>query len=430
MLQPVGEQFNWARSTSPDGADIRVENPELRLPLTFLLDDPAPLRNPMFYQRAMRDYVEVVPNSFVHEFAEMVERTGMRGKFSLLPYPIGLGRIDQSLAGVSSADLTEFLEIVRERITPHFDISPEMLTHWNALDLSTGRLLPYWEHDWSRHQDRAVFIPYISLALEILNNVDLPANGVTSPWDFGHGVEDEYVPAILAAQRRVNALDLSWYFLDWDGTSRYVAPRVMHLDAEATTAVVSIVSGDGFDFAWQTQDGAPALTDLLITADGAGGRLVELARAGSPMAFVSHWQSLFSNGSGAGLAALEEVANRVDGHIGMMSRWTTASELARLATAAAATTIVPRPSHETDIQRVVVEAPFSCPSFTVSMAGLSIAPNDVRTVTVRGERLVHHESDGATPTSLPAGCWTVRDGRVYVCWHVGVGETELLVVAA
>lgn len=204
----------------------------------------------------------------------------------------------------------------------------------------------------------------------------------------------------------------------------------MHLDVHAATAVVSIVSGDGFDFAWQTQDGAPALTDHLITAGGAGGRLVHLARAGSPMAFVSHWQSLFSNGSGTGLVALEEVANRVDGHIGMMSRWTTASELARLATAAAATTIVPRPSRETGIQRVVIEAPFSCPSFTVSMAGLSIAPNDVRTVTVRGERLVHQESDGATPTPLPAGCWTVRDGRVYVCWDIGVGETELSVAAA
>ncbi len=430
MLEPEGEQFSWARSTSPQGVDVRVENPELRLPVTFLLDDPAPLRNPMFYQRAMRDYVEEVPNSFVTAFAEVVERTGMRGKFSLLPYPIGLGRIDQGLTGVSSAELEEFLTIVRERITPHFDISPEMLTHWNALDLPTGRLLPYWEHDWSRHQNRAVFIPYISLALEILNNVDLPANGVTSPWDFGHGVEDEYVPAILAAQQAVNGFGLTWYMLDWDGTSRSVPPRVMHLDAEAGTAVVSIVSGDGFDFAWQTQDGAPALVDRLITADGTNGRLVDLARAGSPVAFLSHWQSLFSNGSGAGLLALEEVANRVAGHIGTSMRWTTASEVARIAASAAATTILPVPSAEAAVQRVSVTAPFSCPSFTVSVAGLSMEANDVRVVTIQGDQMTRQESNGDRRVTLSSGCWTARDGRIYICWDLQEGVTELTLAMA
>lgn len=427
MLQPEGERFVWARTTSVDGWDVRIENPGMQVPATFLLDDPAPLRNPMFYQRAMRDYVEEVPNSFATAFAEMVERTGMRGKFSLLPYPIGLGRIDQGLTGVAPAQLEEFLVIVRERITPRFDISPEMLTHWNALDLATGRLLPYWEHDWSRRQNREVFTPYISLALEILNNVDIPANGVTSPWDFGHGVEDEYVPAILAAQQRVNNLALTWYMLDWDGTSRFVSPRVMHLDTESATAVVSIVSGDGFDFAWETQDGAPASIDRLISRDGTSGRLVDLARAGSPISFLSHWQSLFSNGSAAGLQALEEVANRIGDHLGAAVRWTTPSSLARTAVAAAATSISVMPGDNGSVQRIAVSAPFSCPSFTLSIAGLPLDNSDIQVVSVEKRPMVRQTSAAGSRILLPTNCWTTRDGRLYACWDVREGVTELVI---
>jgi len=84
-----------------------------------------------------------------------------------------------------------FLDVVRARIAPILDITPEVLTHWNAIDLATGGLLPFWEHVWSRAQDRRTLLPYLTLALEILNNVDLPCSGMTSPWDFGAGVEDE-----------------------------------------------------------------------------------------------------------------------------------------------------------------------------------------------------------------------------------------------
>ncbi len=427
MLRREGEQFAWNQSTSAGGLDLRVENPGLRMPLTFLLDDPAPLRNMMYFARAMRDYVEVVPNSFTSAFADMVERTGMCGKFSVLPYPFGLGRIDGSLTGISAHELAEFLEIVRERVTPQFDITPEMLTHWNAVDLATDRLLPYWEHDWSRRQSRATLLPYISRGLEILNNVDLPCNGVTSPWDFGHGVEDEYVPAILEAQQKVNGLGLTWYLLDLDGTSRYAPPRMMHLNVEEKTAVVSMIAGDGFDFAWRTQDGEPAVVDRLISADGSQGRLVDLARAGSPMAFHSHWQSLFSNGSAAGLVALEEVARRVAEHFGEAVRWTRCSELARIAATAAAITISAPIPGQAAAQEVGVTSPFGCPSFTLSMAGMSIAVAAVRAVAVAGRPLTLHKSNKSDVIGLPAGTWRVRDGRLYACWDLEEGATTLTI---
>ena len=123
-----------------------------------------------------------------------------------------------------------------------------MLTHWNAVDLSSGCLLPYWEHVWSRDQNRASLLPYLSLALEILNGADLPCSGMTSPWDFGDGVENECAEALLGAQQRVNGRSLTWYFLQSDGESPHVPPRLSVLRPERREAVVSIVACDTYDF--------------------------------------------------------------------------------------------------------------------------------------------------------------------------------------
>src|SRR5947209_13984356 len=99
-LQGSEEQFSWAHHSSHDGRlDIRIENPGLRRPVSFIVDDPAPLRNPMFFHRGFRGDKEVVPNAFVSAFADVVERWGIRGKFSVVPYPFGLGRIDRGLDG-------------------------------------------------------------------------------------------------------------------------------------------------------------------------------------------------------------------------------------------------------------------------------------------------------------------------------------------
>lgn len=428
-LQGSEKQFAWAHHKNGDGRlDIKIENPGLRRPVSFIVDDPAPLRNPMFFHRGFRGDKEVVPNAFVSAFADVVERWGIRGKFSVVPYPFGLGRIDRGLDGISAADLSEFLHLVRRRIAPLFDITPEVLTHWNALDLATERLLPLWEHEWSRRQTRATLTPYIARALDILNNVDLPANGVTSPWNFGQRVEHEYVPAILAAQREVNDLALTWYFLDFDEHAPHLPPRIMHLDPAAREAVASIVVCTETDFAWSTQLGQPATTDALIDAEGRSGRMVELLRAGSPVAFASHWQSLFSNGSAAGLAALDELAGRLHDAFGPTVQWTTCSELARYAATAAAVT-VEAAADGTGAASVTLSSPFACPRFTVSMAGAMM--QQLVGVQVGGEPLSRREESGRD-AALDPGTWSVRDDRLYVCCNIPAGDTrlELLLGAA
>ncbi len=312
-------------------AEARIHWPGLRLPVTVLLDDPTPCRNPAWYEFPDQGHEAVVPNRFTEEFADLIDRTGAAGKFSVVPCPGAQGRIDEGMPGVSDEEMAGFLRLARERIAPRWDISPEMLTHNKALDLATMRPIEEREDVWAARQDERTLTPYIARGLEILRNVGLEPNGVTSPWAFGQEVEKDYARAIETALREVCGVRVGWYFLHIDSYSPLVPPRVARLDpagADGGTALVSIStaarqSGAGhYDFAWRTQFGEPDDIDALLTADGTGGRLAELYANGSPLSFHTHWQSLFSNGSGTGLAAMGRLIERINGVWGERVRWT------------------------------------------------------------------------------------------------------------
>ena len=348
---------------------MQIRWPGNRVPVTVLLDDPTPCRNPAWYEYPEAGHVAVVPNSFTERFADMIDRTGAAGKFSVVPCPGAQGRIDEGMPGVDEEELAGFLRLVRERIAPRWDISPELLTHNKALDLATMRPLPEREDVWAAHQDEATLTAYIARTLQILRNVALEPNGVTSPWALGREVEEAYANAIVTALREVCGVRLGWYFLHLDSHAPAVPPRVMRLDPQDGTALVSIISGSReassghYDFAWRTQFGEPAEIDVLLTADGTSGRLVELFAHASPLAFHTHWQSLFSNGSGAGLDAFGQLIERINRTWGDRIRWTSARELATYCTAREAT----RMEAGDGGRRVTFRAPFSCFEFTVAV---------------------------------------------------------------
>src|SRR5579884_897914 len=119
---------------SPVGR-VTIERPAGRVPVTLLIDDPCPHINPLHAFRTQvlgeppDGLAETIPNAFLEEFARWVERAPVRGKFSVLPYPAGLGPITTGWEGYGRDELAEWLAIVRERIMPRFDVTPEVLTH-------------------------------------------------------------------------------------------------------------------------------------------------------------------------------------------------------------------------------------------------------------------------------------------------------------
>lgn len=140
-----------------------------------------------------------IPNSFLFDFCDIVEKYGIKGKFSVVPMPGNCGDIINGIDGVDLDEMKIWLDTVKKRIVPNFSICPEMLTHNEAIDLKTGKSTGIREYEWSNMQDRTTLTPYIEKALSILKEAGFDVCGVWSPWCFADKVEDEYVVAISKA---------------------------------------------------------------------------------------------------------------------------------------------------------------------------------------------------------------------------------------
>lgn len=309
--------------------------PTPRVPITLLLDDSGPI-NLMSTQDSQPWRVRNVPVAFLERFIEVTQREGILGKFTLMPYPNCLGRIDQAIPGYPQRDLARFLDLVRDEIAPRWDITPEILTHWHTLDLKTGEFLPIREDHWSYTQDADSLTEYLSFALQVLKNAGIPANGITSPYDFGAPVEEAYAQAVQRSVAEVFGLQRSWYFLDYSPQFESTQPRVWQYPPGNGTGAVSILGGTDDNF-WNAQNerdpragflAAMAGVDDLLSADGQRGRVLDLVNRGQPVAVLTHQQSLFAEGSAAGLDALAVLAQRIREHLGERVYWTQPSEMA------------------------------------------------------------------------------------------------------
>ncbi|HZT43564.1 MAG TPA: hypothetical protein VFA07_15475 [Chthonomonadaceae bacterium] len=354
-----------------------VEHPNLRAPIALIVDDPAPCINPVWYFRHQVDkqaepaHERTIPLDFMQAWSTFAREAGLRGDFTVLPYPAGLGRIDVGLEGYDRGELRDWIGLAKEFIAPQFDIHCEILTHTNALDLSTWKLLPPSEHDWMAEQDEATLANYFATAMQILGEAGLPNHGLTQPCYY-HGDESMYARAILTAEKQVNHRKVTHNFLHMDGVAPFVPPRITHLDAAAGEAVVSVWCAID-DFIWNTQERqAPeatmspeALADRFVTADGQAGRLVELINGGGPLVLVTHWQSLYSNGSRLGLRTYQEVVARVRALWSDRLAWRKLSEIASQFLAARTVTFEIKATRHS--VRVRATSPFATDILTVSI---------------------------------------------------------------
>jgi len=310
----------------------------MAVPASLLIDDGAPV-NLMVWHEPWAQHVRDVPNAFAREFAALCERHGVRGKFSVLPMPAGLGRIDRRLNGVSAARLRGFLDVVRTRIAPRFDITPELLTHLIACDPKTG-FTHLYEDEWVARASAAEITDYLALALRILDEVGLRANGVTSPWGTGATNARAYAQGIAQAFWRVHRRKLSWYMRDVTA-ARPRRPWVAWRDPRRGLRTVSVPANVP-DVFWPVQYARTAraaratarrAADGLLSRDGRAGSIRRLFDAGLPITILTHWQCLFANGRTAGLWGLKLLLGRMEEHLGKHIRWMRCSELARLARA-------------------------------------------------------------------------------------------------
>jgi hypothetical protein len=306
-----------------------------KTPISLIIDDGSPV-DPLFYELPGYETPFLVPAEFTQRVADTFARYDLRGKLTIIPMPSCLGRVDKTLKRVPPEHLSSFLKTVREGIAPRFDITPEFLTHLRAYDLKTGDYQHLYEDIWISRAPLEEIVEYFVLAFTILKNVGLPATGITSPWVSGIDVEKKYAQAVAEAQWKVFERKLTWYFLHATGWDKPRQCSVEYENSERGQVVVSVPANANDIFWCMEQPTADERRqfiqrgiDRLASPDGRTGRIRELIETGCPIVLVTHWQSLYTQGTGLGLDGLCALAERIRKAFGNSLEWVTCSELAR-----------------------------------------------------------------------------------------------------
>jgi hypothetical protein len=202
MAEAFAEAPPAGKGPTPTALPSTMASTSRKISMSLIIDDGSPV-DLLFYEIPGYETHFLVPREFTTQVAETLERFDLRGKITIIPMPSCLGRIDQSLKRVPADHLQGFLKIVRERIAPRFDITPEFLTHLKAYNLKNGEYQHIYEDIWISHAPLAEIVDYFVLAFTILKNVGLNATGITSPWDSGIDVEKKYAQALAEAQSKV-----------------------------------------------------------------------------------------------------------------------------------------------------------------------------------------------------------------------------------
>ncbi|MBP87310.1 MAG: hypothetical protein CMJ64_11405 [Planctomycetaceae bacterium] len=362
---------------------VEVLNPRGRVPVSLIIDDSTCLVNlnrfaiPQFAaawenKRYFHDWRKMpleIPDDFVRKFGDWCGEHGVKGKYSIVPYPACVGRLDIEIPGWTHKQLVQSIDLVHERMVPNWDIHPEMVTHTRVIDIKTGhpypKLGPEFVENWRWTDGKSAeqIADYMRYALQILKNIDLPCEGITTPGGFGNRVLPELSQATLAAVRDIYGAEIPHYFRHlYSSGDRSVAPRVEYasgLDTDDPKCVVSIIGCTG-DWTGGWDCSSRGQLDRFITPDLQSGRMVEVIERGEPANMVCHWTGIHFNGEEVGFRIFKEVVRRLHERFDNLI-WMKNSELARYWAAKELTRF------EQQAEAVAIRAPFACPGFTVRL---------------------------------------------------------------
>jgi len=436
-IPPAFAQLPGDRPPRP--AEVTVLNPRTRVPVGLIIDDSTCLVNlnrfamPQFdtafaganktYHRNWRDWPVEIPDSFVRKFGEWCAAQGVKGKYSIVPYPACVGRLDRGLPGWSQRELKDSLELVRTLMMPNWDIHPEMVTHTRVIDTKTGH--PYDDHslrfmenwEWTTGKSADEIADYLAYALRILKNVGLPCEGITTPGGFGAKARPQLAQATLQSVRDVFGAEIPHYFRDlYSEGAQSVAPRVEYasgLDGPDPRCVVSVLGCTG-DWTGGWDNTEPAGVDKFISADLQRGRMVEVIQRGEPAMMLAHWTGIYWNGQELGFKVFQEVVRRLHARFDNL-QWMKLSEVSRYWAAKELTRI------EWTATSTKLRAPFACPAFTVRIP----AAEQSQLRVVLGNQPPVSYAEVKRALDLKSGTWVREGASITLCFDLPKGATEL-----
>ena len=413
-----------------------VMNPYNRVPVSLIIDDSTCLVNmahfgiPQFgevlpdqYKQDWRKLPREIPDSFVREFGEWSLANGVKGKYTIVPYPACTGWVNRFIPGWTKRELEDSLDLVREVIVPNWDIHPEMVSHTRVIDIKTGKPYPYatpdymenWE--WSQKKSADELAAYQAYALTILKEAGLPCEGLTTPGGYGGRNQNNLALSTLQAVRDVYQAEIPHYFRDlFSEQGKSVAPLVLYpsgLDGTDPKCVVSIIgcAGDWFG-GW---DGlVPGDVNKFIAEDLQSGRMVEVIDSGEPAIMVCHWPGIYFNGDKVGFNILKEIKKRLDQKYDHLI-WMKLGEIARYWAAKELTSITLQKN------RLILKAPFAAPGFTVKV---NTSVRNPRIIEGTEEKPLGRIKDMRV---LKEGTWFSDRAGTIMCFDLRKGMNEIAI---
>jgi len=413
---------------------VEVLNPCGRVPMSLIIDDSTCLVNmahfgiPQFaevfpdnYKQDWRALPREIPDDFVREFGNWCGEHGVKGKYSIVPYPAMVGWVDRVLPGWTKRELDDSLKLVRELMMPNWDIHPEMVSHTRGIDTKTGRPYPEataafmenWGFSVGMSVDRMA--DYVAYGLRILKNAGLECEGMTTPGGFGSRSMESLAQGTLQACRDVYGTQIPHYFRDLYTGNESVAPLVQYasdLQTDDPKCVVSIIGCTG-DWLGGWDGLERGSVDKHITEDLRGGRLPQVIARGEPAIIVCHWPGVYFNGEKVGFNIFKEVVRRLEARYDNLI-WMKLCEIARYWAAKELTKI------EAADGKITFTAPFAADRFTVRVKSPSSAPP---TLTAAGK--VISLTEVKKPLGLKAGTWHRDADSLAVCFSLAKGVTTL-----
>ncbi len=425
---------SWLPDHSELPAQIEILNPRTRVPVSFIIDDSTALVNmayygiPQFqevfpenYKQDWRSLPREIPDAFVDEFLDWCIDHGVKGKYSMVPFPACTGWLHRFIPGWTKKELEKSIRLVRDKAQPNWDIHPEMISHTRVIDIKTG--LPFssatpeymenWE--WSQQRSADELGEYIAYALQVLKDADLYCEGVTTPGGFASRNIPNLAKATQMAVQEVYGANVAHYFRNLvTSGNESVVPQVSdgkNMDSNNAGCSVHIIgcTGDWFG-GW---DGlSPGDPDRFITADHSSGRMVEVIEAGEPAIMVCHWPGIYYNGDKLGFQIFQTVVTRLHEKYDHL-HWMKLSEIARYWAAKEYT------SFRFSEEKIEVHAPFEAADFTIKISKLYQSPE------LRHHGQIISLTRVEKPLLLTPNTWYSDGQHTWLCFDLKKGKTIL-----
>lgn len=410
---------------------VKILNPRNRVPVSFIIDDSTALVNmayygiPQFqevfpenYKQEWRKLPREIPDSFVEEFLSWCDDHGVKGKYSMVPYPACTGWLNRLIPGWTSKELEDSIKLVRESAQPNWDIHPEMISHTRVINIKTGIPYPdatpeYMENwEWSQKRSADELGEYIAYALQILKDTGLYCEGVTTPGGFGSRNIPNLAKGTQYAVKEVYGADVAHYFRNlYTEKGKSVVPQVSdgkNLDGSDPSCSVHIIgcTGDWFG-GW---DGlTPGDADRFITKDLSQGRMVDVIDSGEPAIMVCHWPGIYYNGDKLGFNIFKTVVARLHEKYDHL-HWMKLSEIARYWAAKEYSRIT-----ET-VFGIEIQAPFASKDFTL------LIPAELREAALTNEEHKIPLKRVDALEKLQSNTWFTDRKNTWVCFDLTKGK--------